>query len=110
MVLFCCTLLVILGACQGQGAEIRLGVIAPLTGDVAETSGIPTVEGIQLAIAEINETGGLEFNGRKHPITLIVEDDKDNPFSLNAPNPPKNWTNFLQKRFAERPRRGNAQC
>ncbi|NEO26528.1 MAG: ABC transporter substrate-binding protein [Kamptonema sp. SIO4C4] len=80
LIVFCCTLLMILGACNRQPAsEIPVGLIAPLTGEVAATSGTPTLEGVELAIAEMNETGGLEFQGQKHPVRLVVEDDQDNP-------------------------------
>lgn len=60
---------------SGEGAVeksvIKVGVIAPLTGDVAQY-GNSTKEGIQLRIDEINAEGGI--NGKK--IELIIEDDK----------------------------------
>ena len=59
--------------------EIRIGLIAPFNGNAAETTGNPTERGAKLAIQPINENGGLEIDGEKHPIALIVKDDRDNP-------------------------------
>lgn len=59
---------------------IKVGVIAPLTGDVAQY-GNSAKEGIQLRIDEINAEGGI--NGKK--IELIIEDDKgDAQEAINA--------------------------
>lgn len=54
-----------------EKSVIKVGVIAPLTGDVAQY-GNSAKEGIQLRIDEINAEGGI--NGKK--IELIIEDDK----------------------------------
>jgi branched-chain amino acid transport system substrate-binding protein len=62
--------------------EIKIGVIAALTGDAA-IYGVPAVQGIELAAEEINARGGI--NGKK--IKLIIEDSKCNPqFGVNAAN------------------------
>ena len=60
----------------GNGAAadsdvIKIGVIAPLTGDVAQY-GVAVKEGVELKVAEINNAGGV--NGKK--IELIVADSK----------------------------------
>lgn len=63
-----------LPACLGKGAvkeELRIGAILPLTGPAAE-SGIGERKGLDLAIKEINEAGGI--NGQ--PVELIVYDSK----------------------------------
>jgi branched-chain amino acid transport system substrate-binding protein len=51
--------------------NIRIGVVTPLTGNGA-TLGKPMVEGMEIAVNEINSNGGI--NGKK--IKLYVEDGK----------------------------------
>jgi len=58
----------------GPGNVIKIGVIAPLTGDV-KTFGESTVNGIMLAIEEANRAGGVQ--GKK--IKLFISDDKNDP-------------------------------
>ncbi|MES2942804.1 MAG: ABC transporter substrate-binding protein [Pseudomonadota bacterium] len=55
-------------------APLLLGVIAPLTGPSADF-GVPMLNGITLAVDEINAAGG--YLGR--PLQLIVKDDNANP-------------------------------
>ena len=50
---------------------IKIGVIAPLTGDLAQY-GTPAKDGFQLKVDEINAAGGI--NGKK--IELVIEDNK----------------------------------
>lgn len=71
----------ILTGCGGQTSstsdtpsEIKLGVIAPISGSVA-TYGNSNVDGIKLAVKEINAAGGI--NGAQ--VSLIVEDDQGKP-------------------------------
>jgi len=56
-----------------NGQEVIIGVSAPLTGPVAAL-GIKAVNGMQLAVDEINNSGGV--NGKQ--LKLVVEDDKCN--------------------------------
>ncbi|MEO0085916.1 MAG: ABC transporter substrate-binding protein, partial [candidate division WOR-3 bacterium] len=60
----------------GCGSEnvIKVGLIAPLTGDV-KTFGESTVNGAMLAIEEANKAGGI--NGRQ--IKVFTSDDKNDP-------------------------------
>lgn len=58
----------------GPGNVIKIGVIAPLTGDV-KTFGESTVNGITLAVEEANRGGGI--NGKQ--IKLFISDDKNDP-------------------------------
>lgn len=64
-----------LTACQpaGGGGTIKLGLIAPLTGDVAGL-GADVLHGAQIAIDKVNAAGGI--NGKK--IELIAEDGRCN--------------------------------
>jgi branched-chain amino acid transport system substrate-binding protein len=61
-------------ATAGAVTPLRLGVIAPLTGPSADF-GIPMLNGINLAVEEINAAGG--FLGR--PLELVIRDDTANP-------------------------------
>jgi branched-chain amino acid transport system substrate-binding protein len=67
--------LVLLAACgSGLGDEIKMGYIGGASG-FAAAFGVPAQEGVQFAIDEINEAGGI--NGRQ--ITLVALDDKGDP-------------------------------
>ena len=57
-----------------QGNTFKIGVIGPFTGPSADF-GTPMLQGIQLAVEEINAVGG--YLGR--PLELVVKDDKGNP-------------------------------
>lgn len=73
---------VLLATCSNavtQSSEIRIGLIAPFNGDAAETTGNPTERGAKLAIQPINDNGGLEIDGKRYKVSLIVKDDRDNP-------------------------------
>lgn len=61
-----------LSACQLYDREpIKIGYIGPLTGE-ASSYGIDTINGVKLAIEEVNEAGGIK--GR--PVTLLIEDTR----------------------------------
>ncbi|MGE5613521.1 MAG: ABC transporter substrate-binding protein, partial [Bacillota bacterium] len=65
----------LLTGCAGGGAnEIRIGINYELSGDIA-TYGLSSVEGIELAIEQINAAGGI--NGKK--IKPIKYDTKSDP-------------------------------
>lgn len=55
-------------------APLRVGVIGPFTGPSADF-GVPMLQGIQLAVDEINAVGG--YLGRT--IDLVIKDDKAEP-------------------------------
>src|SRR5579875_1014710 len=59
------------GTQSSSGGEIDIGLIADLTGPAA-LSGQHKVQGAELAVDEINASGGI--NGKK--IKLITEDDQ----------------------------------
>ncbi|MFO7650359.1 MAG: ABC transporter substrate-binding protein [bacterium] len=58
----------------GGGEGIRIGLMAPLTGNV-KTFGESTRNGAMLAFDEVNAAGGV--NGKK--LVIIVTDDKNDP-------------------------------
>lgn len=68
--------LVLVGASVGaqSPAPLRVGVIGPFTGASADF-GLPMLNGIKLAVEEINAVGG--YLGR--PVELVVKDDTANP-------------------------------
>lgn len=58
--------------------KIKIGAAYPLTGGVAEAASYD-VEGIKLAVEEINAKGGLIVQGKKYEIELILYDTKCDP-------------------------------
>jgi branched-chain amino acid transport system substrate-binding protein len=66
------TAAITLGVLSLQAADtIKIGVVAPLTGFAAE-SGRYEIQGIKLAVQEINKAGGILGK----PVELVVEDDQ----------------------------------
>ncbi len=65
---------VIVLSCGPQENVIKIGLVAPLTGDV-KTFGESTKNGFLLAIEEANAQGGI--NGRQ--IKTFIQDDKNDP-------------------------------
>jgi branched-chain amino acid transport system substrate-binding protein len=63
-----------LSCALAQGNTLRIGVVGPFTGPSADF-GVPMLNGIQLAVDEINAVGG--YLGR--PLELVIKDDKANP-------------------------------
>lgn len=53
---------------------VRIGVVGPFTGPSADF-GVPMLNGIKLAVSEINAVGG--YLGR--PLELVIKDDRANP-------------------------------
>ena len=54
-------------------AEIRIGMLLSRSGESARF-GQTTVEGVELAVQQINDAGGLVVGGHPHKVVLIVED------------------------------------
>jgi branched-chain amino acid transport system substrate-binding protein len=84
------TLSLIIGglvACNRQPAELRIGLVAYLSGEAktVESSGQPTVEAAQLAVQEVNDAGGLDVGRRKYKVVLVIEDIESKPeLAVNA--------------------------
>lgn len=79
LIIMLASLLSACGAPSTSSSEpIRIGVIAPLTGQFSE-NGVVTRQAAELAINAINAQGGLLVGGVRRPITLIYGDDQDNP-------------------------------
>lgn len=80
----CCAALVIfmiVGCERETGAEeptLKVGVIASLSGS-ERLAGIATVESARMIADYYNEQGGLEVDGERYQIELIVKDDAGDP-------------------------------
>ncbi len=56
-------------------AEIRIGVLV----DRTDPADVPVVDAAHLAAAAVNDAGGLDVGGEKHPVVLLIEDTKTTP-------------------------------
>ena len=65
------------GATPVDGVEVKIGHVAPLTGPIAHL-GKDNENGARLAIEEINKSG-LTIDGKKVVLTLVPEDDAEDP-------------------------------
>ena len=66
--------LFLFGCADEDASVIKIGVIAELTGDIPAV-GASCRNAAELAVAEINETGGIQLADRKYPVKLIIEDN-----------------------------------
>ncbi|WP_371743006.1 branched-chain amino acid ABC transporter substrate-binding protein [Polynucleobacter sp. AP-Kolm-20A-A1] len=64
-------------AAPADGVEVKIGHVAPLTGPIAHL-GKDNENGARLAIEEINKSG-LTIDGKKVVLTLVPEDDAEDP-------------------------------
>ncbi len=62
------------GCRTDSNRPIRIGLLALLSGDMASASGIPSKQGAELAVADINGRGGVMVNGRARQLQLVVRD------------------------------------
>lgn len=74
-------LLAVLGiAGCNKDNSVKIGVSAPLSGDIAAL-GQSTRNAILLAQEEINARGGIKIDGALKKVTFIIEDDENKPES-----------------------------
>ena len=64
-------------ATPADGIEVKIGHVAPLTGPIAHL-GKDNENGARLAVEEINKSG-LTIDGKKVVLTLVPEDDAEDP-------------------------------
>lgn len=72
-----CVVSLLLSACggaSGGGDVIKVGGIGELTGDIPAV-GASFKNAAEMAVADINNAGGLEVGGKKYQIQLIIEDN-----------------------------------
>ncbi|WP_156289677.1 ABC transporter substrate-binding protein [Oceanobacillus salinisoli] len=63
------------GAAGNDSEVLKVGVIAPLSAGGAGW-GVPIQYGVEIAAEEINESGGLEVDGKNYSIEVIAYDDQ----------------------------------
>ncbi|MDX1301251.1 ABC transporter substrate-binding protein [Photobacterium sp.] len=61
---------------QSRVREFRIGLIAPISGHIPEV-GLATVEAAQLAVQEVNDSGGLIIDNQRYRVELLIEDNED---------------------------------
>ncbi len=61
-----------------QKPELRIGFIAPLSGDLSDI-GASTREGAELAVEQANAGGGLFIGGRAYTVVLLIRDGQSRP-------------------------------
>jgi len=66
------------GSSADDGGEIVLGTTLPLTGSLG-VFGAPLQAGYQQAVDAINADGGVEIDGTKRKLKLVVKDSKSDP-------------------------------
>jgi branched-chain amino acid transport system substrate-binding protein len=60
---------------QTGGQEVKIGVVAPLTGDIPKV-GESTQNAANMAVDEINNAGGLEIGGATYRVVIQIEDNE----------------------------------
>ncbi|MDP2853503.1 MAG: ABC transporter substrate-binding protein [Smithellaceae bacterium] len=66
--------LCICGCSKDDSSQIKIGVIAELTGDIPAV-GASCKNAAEMAAAEINDAGGIQLGDKKYPVKLIIEDN-----------------------------------
>jgi branched-chain amino acid transport system substrate-binding protein len=71
--------LCIAAGCQkGSDSSVKVGLIAELTGDIPAV-GASCRNAAEMAVKEINDTGGIDIGGRKYRMELFIEDSAGKP-------------------------------
>lgn len=70
--------IVFCGAGESAAGEIVLGYTGPLSGPAAEY-GQDILYGVDMAVREINLSGGIAVNGQKYTLKLLRADDRVDP-------------------------------
>jgi branched-chain amino acid transport system substrate-binding protein len=80
-----CTALIaatVLAGCKpggaSQGTVIKIGSVAPLTGEIAHL-GKDNENGARMAVDDINAAGGVKLGDKTYRLELVGEDDKADP-------------------------------
>ena len=72
------SLCVAAGCQKGSDSSIKVGLIAELTGDIPAV-GASCRNAAEMAVKEINDTGGMDIGGRKYRMELFIEDSAGKP-------------------------------
>ena len=74
--LFLLALATLFGGCgKKELPDLAIGVIAELSGDIPAV-GTSCKNAAEMAVAEINEAGGVKVAGKAHQLRLVIEDSK----------------------------------
>lgn len=77
--------LAFLAACQPSENKkdpevVRLGFLGPFSkGNIYRSLGHPAERAAQITVDQLNQSGGIELNGRKRPIEIIISDTLNRP-------------------------------
>ena len=72
--------LIAFSGCERSGPDIRIGVVAVLDGEGAQVAAAQAgLDGIRLAVEEINGAGGIEVADRRSRLTIVVDTVDDRP-------------------------------
>jgi len=74
---FLATLMVLIGVLPANAKEIVVGFTGPLSGTISEY-GEDISNGVDLAVRELNEAGGVIIKGQKYTFRLVKLDDRMN--------------------------------
>lgn len=67
-------------ACRpSEPPEVRIGLIGVFAETLASSSGIPARQGAELAVAEINDAGGVHIGGVAHRVVLVDAEAQNRP-------------------------------
>jgi branched-chain amino acid transport system substrate-binding protein len=75
----------VLGACGPGGNTIKIGINAPLTGDIPKV-GEGTKYAAEMWLEDINAAGGLDVGGTKYEVETVIEDNESKGESAAAAN------------------------
>ena len=67
--------LVFAGAAWSEAESIKVGINAPITGDIPKV-GEGTKFAAEMWLKDIEAAGGLEVGGKKYPVELVIEDNE----------------------------------
>ncbi len=73
--LFLVTTLLLIPTAWGGNDTIKIGINAPLTGDIPKV-GEGTKFAAQMWLEDINAAGGLSVGGKQYPVELVIEDNE----------------------------------
>ncbi len=76
---------VFISACASTPPTIKIGINAPLTGDIPKV-GEGTKFAAQMWLEDINKAGGLEVGGKKYKVELVIEDNESKAESATKAN------------------------
>ena len=78
--IFAVSTFLLLAACAPKPEpQVRIGLLALLTGELAPQSGIPSQQGAEMAVDDINAAGGIDIAGRRLKVKLTVRDYEPRP-------------------------------